>query len=207
MSALSTRNDPIRRLRSFWRHTTQTFQSLVFALEAVIIWGPAREAGLHFLREDDPYLFCAFGGFFFVWSTMAGWLFIKVDGKKAKLVQAVLTQDEHTFMIYRDERLAIAMHMFLGFISGSLLILIAGMDYHSKVLGVTLVFILTFCLSFYWIFITKLDDPTLSPWFLERIPKHWLTQSVDVYFRLTEQSEEVPETPIPQPLNTPSTAK
>jgi hypothetical protein len=194
MTALSRKNDPMRRLKSFWRHFTLSIQALALSIGAVIAWSAVRNADIHFSREDDIFITCLFGGMFIAWSVMTGCLFNMVNEKHRKIVQSILMNEERTFMIYRDERMPIVMHMFLGATSISMLILAAGMDFNSYWTGVISISILTFCLSIFWLIIAQLDNPALSPWFMERIPKRWLTQSVDEHFGLKEQIEEVEET-------------
>lgn len=194
----------MRRIKSFWRHFKLTIHSLILSIEAVVIWSFTEKADIHFSKTDDVYLCCVVGGFFLIWSLMAGFVYGSVYEKNRKMVHSILANDEHTFMIYRDERLSVATHMFLVFISFGLIILVGGMDYKDYAVGSTLVFILTFCLSFYWLMITNLDNFSFSPWFLERVPVHWLTQSTDKFFRLKDQLKEEPEKVPPEPLGEPA---
>ncbi len=194
MTALSKRNDPARRWKSFWRHLTISCQPFVFSTAAVLIWQATNQAGLHFSRQDEASLTCAIiPGVFIAWSIIAGWFFTTIYGKYRTIVGSVLQSDEKTFMLYRDERMPIVLHLFLGSLSFLLFSLVALLDFKEFLAGAISIFVLSYCLVFYWVVMVQLDDPTLSPWLQERTPGKWLTQSVDEYFGLTEQLHETQE--------------
>lgn len=187
----SKREDRQRRWRSFKRHTRLILQPLVIAACAVGIWYALRTRGLYFSHEDETVLTGAIITTLAVaFSLIAAVVLNTIWENYRKIVVCVLTKDVRTFLIYRDERIPIAMHLLLSAFSWPLLAMIALLEYRNFWAGVASVFSVWYSVSLYWIIATQLQDPSKSAWLAERIPPNWFTKDIDQYFKLGEEEFE-----------------
>ena len=92
-------------------------------------------------------------------------------------------------MLYRDERLPIALHLLVIFVSLPLLGMIGMIDYQNVPTGIFSVFAVSFILSAVWIVIKHLEDPSRSAWIAERIPADLLKTDIDEHFHLDQHKE------------------
>lgn len=191
MKKLSKKSDPDRKWRSFKKHARLLFRPLCFAFSATIVWNLAHENGFCFSQTDGSDLI---GGtaviIGFVYAMLAGWLLSDVFGTYKKAVLAVLTKDKRTFLFYRDERLPINLHLLVMVCSFPLFIIIGGLNYEYFWAGFTSVFWVALIFGLYLGVITELQNFSKSLWFAERIPKEWLDEDVDKFFKLGEETEK-----------------
>jgi hypothetical protein len=190
---LSKRDDLGRRWRSFKRHTFLLLQPLIIALLMTLLWDELWKRGLHFSEHDEVILTSAIivtlGVTFSITAAVA---FTSILDKQRQVVQSVIKKDKDTFLIYRDERLPIVVHLVLGSLSISIIGMVMLLGYHEEQTGLASVFLVTFSISLYFIVGTELQNTAKSAWFAERIPIEWLTIDVDDHFKLAEQHQEVP---------------
>ena len=189
--ALSKRNDPRRRLRSMRRHTLLMVPPCVVACLSVWGWSWLREHGIHFPIEDEVSLTTAImslGGFFAI---LAAIVMSTIWEKHQKVSICVVKRDRQEFLLYRDERMPIVIHLLLASLALPLVAMVMLLEYTSYWSGFASVAVVSFGITIYWIVATELQDPARSPWFAERIPSEWLTADIDEVFNLD------PETPTP----------
>lgn len=112
---------------------------------------------------------------------------IKVVDRSEEKSRYVRCNDELGFMIIRDIRIPVRMHMLFGALASGLMLLISVFGYERAAEGLIAVFVSTFSLIFYFSIIMELQDPHRSTWFRVTTPDDWLTQDADEFFeRLTE---------------------
>jgi len=80
-------------------------------------------------------------------------------------------------------------YLLIGALSLPLLGMIGCLEYEHLWAGFASVFSVAFVLALYWIVVVELQDPSKSPWFVERIPKEWLEEDIDQYFKLAEEAK------------------
>jgi MFS family permease len=186
---LSKKDDPARRWRSFKRHAFLLLQPLGIAAFAVSLWHRLRRMGIHFATSDEAILTGAIiATLGIAFSIIAAVVFTKILDKYSIVVRSVLRRDKNTFLLYRDERLPIIIHLVLASLSLSLISMVILIDYHNVYTGVCSVFAVTFSISLYFIVATELQNPAKSAWFAERIPHEWLEVDIDKHFKLIEQN-------------------
>lgn len=188
---LSKKEDWQRRRRSLERHTLLVLQPFAIALCAVGAWHTLRKHGWYFSHDDETVLTGAIVTTLAVaFSLTAAVVLNTVWENYRKVVSCVLTKDIRTFLIYRDERIPVAMYLLLSAFSLPLIGMVALLEYRNYWAGAASVFVVCFSVSLYWIIATRLQDPSKSAWLAERIPEKWLAVDVDQYFKLDEHESE-----------------
>jgi hypothetical protein len=191
---LLKKKDVARRWRSFERHFILIMKPFLIALLVLMMWDWLRFRGYHFPKEDEPIMISTVITIIgIVYGVIAALIINSVWGKYKKVVICILEKDKHTFLMYRDERMPIMIHLFLFSLSAPLLGLVIMLNYKEQWTGTVAVFLVTFILSLYWIVLIQLDNPLKSAWFAERTPKDWLTEDIDDYFNLDPNNKKEDE--------------
>ena len=185
---LSKREDVARRWRSFKKHAWLLLQPFALAgLACAAWWALLYRREIHLPKEDEgPLLMGTFLFLSVAYGITVATTFESVWEKYQTVVKSVLTRDERTFLVYRDERIPIVIHLLILSFSLPLMAMVALVEYHAAATGFLAVFATSFVLSLYWVVVVELQDPSQSLWFAERIPKDWLTADIDEYFKLAE---------------------
>jgi hypothetical protein len=113
-----------------------------------------------------------------------------------KLSRYVLAGDQRAFMLIRDEKMPIPMHLVLLGSGLSLIVLLSAAPYPDACSGALILFLTWFALTLYFMVVSALQNITASVWFTNRVPKLWLEEEVDKAFG-TGFSEHA--TPAAQP--------
>ena len=182
--ALLKKNDTRRKWRSFKKNGALAGVALSTAIMVTALWYAARTRGLHFGDETDVSSIITTLGV--TYGIIATWVIDAIWDKYKKVVVATLHQDKDEFMLYRDERLPIALHLLVALISLPLLGMIGMIDYQSAAVGMCSVFTVSFILALFWIVIRHLENPSRSAWITERIPREWFEADVDEHFHLDQ---------------------
>lgn len=185
---LSRKDDTGRQWRSFKRHAFLVCRAFVTALIPVILWRVLRSNEYHFVRADESAIGFAIATVGVAYGIIAALVLQAVWEKYRKVVIAVFDRDKRTFLMYRDERMPIMIHILLAALSFPLLLLVVMLDYENIFSGIASVFSVSFMIVLYWIIATELENPAKSPWFAERIPKEWLAEDVDKFFALDKNN-------------------
>jgi len=183
---LLKKNDKRRKWRSFKKNTALFCSAFIVAVIITLAWYVAWINGFHFADEIDMSAIITTLGV--TYGIIATWVLDAIWDKYKKVVISTLHQDKDEFMLYRDERMPIALHLLIIFISLPLLGMIGMIDYHSVTTGIFSVFAVSFILSLFWIVIKHLEDPSRSAWIAERIPADWLEADVDEHFHLDRRA-------------------
>jgi hypothetical protein len=188
MKKLSKKDDFLRRWRSFRRHVWLCFQPFVVAIVMVMLWRWLWQNGYHLCKEDEVALT---GGITAVlvlaYGITAALAFNSVWEKYRKVMACVLPHrpdDKRTFLLYRDEKLPVIIHLYLLFLSLLLLAMIMMINYKEELSGIMSIFSASFVITLYWVVMVQLENPAKSPWLAERVPKDWLEEDVDKFFKL-----------------------
>jgi hypothetical protein len=99
-----------------------------------------------------------------------------------KLSRHVLAGDQRAFMLLRDEKMPIPMHLVLLGSGLSLIVLLSAAPYPDACSGALILFLTWFALSLYFMVVSALQNITASVWFTNRVPKLWLEEEVDKAF-------------------------
>lgn len=177
------KNDPVRKQQSFMKHVLLMMQPFIIALLTTVLWRWLWKSGIRFDPADESIIIGAvITTLGLAYSITATIVLSSVWEKYKKVMFCVLENDRRTFMLYRDERMPVMLHLFLGSLSLPLLVMIMMLGYKSLFSGIVSVFSISFFLSLYWVVLAQLEDPMRSAWFAERLPKEWLTDNVDTFF-------------------------
>jgi len=183
---LLKKNDKRRKWRSFKKNIALVGGALLSAVVITLTWYAAWTNGFHFANEADMSAIITTLGV--TYGIIATWVLDTIWDKYKKVVISTLHQNKDEFMLYRDERLPIALHLLVIFISLPLLGMIGMIDYQNIATGIFSVFSVAFILSLFWIIIKHLEDPSRSAWIAERIPADWLEADVDEHFHLDRRA-------------------
>lgn len=168
-------------LRSLWRHIALMAQPFLFALASSIFWlFHLRQKGMHLPKSDEVVMT---GGVIaalaIAFSILAATMLSATYDRYKEVTKCVLTKDKQTFLLYRDERFPVIMHILLFSLALPIVVVIMLLDYESVVSGALAVFSVVFAVTTFLVAVAELQDPTKSPWFAERIPSDWLREDVD----------------------------
>lgn len=188
----SKKDDPARRWRSFKRHVLLMLQPSIFAVVITLIWDLILWRNNWHLPKEDEVIFTVpvittLGVTFGINATIslgATW------EKYRKVCVCVLTKDLRGFLILRDERIPIILHLFVAVLSIFVLGLTMFFEYKVEISGVVCVSIMSFVVSLYWFVLPQLEDPVKGAWFVERIPEDWLIIDVDEHFKLGAEEDK-----------------
>ncbi len=160
-------------------------QPFFAAMLAVVAWYHLSKAGIHFPKADEAVLTTAVVATLAItFSIIAALVLNSIWEKYQKVVIAVLEQDEHKFLLYRDERIPIVLHLLLASLSAPIIGMVMLLEYKGFWSGAASTFCITFAISIYWLVVVQLESPAKSPWFAERIPPEWLIADIDKHFKL-----------------------
>jgi hypothetical protein len=189
---LLKKNDPRRKWRAFKRNALLLAKAFCLASVATYVWLAAWINGIHFAEDDkDVVVGAIIVSIGVIYAVITTWLITAVWEKYCRLVVAVLEKNMHNFLLYRDERMPIMVHLSTAVVAVPLFCIIGMIDYRDVLTGMVSVFVLAFILIFVWIMIAKLENPLKEGWFAERIDKSWLTIDVDDYFGLNKPGGRV----------------
>ena len=183
--ALSKRRDARRRWRAFKRHASLVLWTLFVSSIVTAAWYAIWIRGVHFAEDDKDVIIGAIVTTLGVtYGILVSWIIGAIWEKYRKVVVCVLEQDKHTFLLYRDERMPIVLHLLIGAVSFPLVGMIGMIAYKHIFTGASSVFAVSMVLALFWRIAAELEDPTKHGWFSERIPPDWLTEDVDEFFKL-----------------------
>jgi len=104
--------------------------------------------------------------------------------------QCVLKRDQRQFMLMRDERMPFAVRAVLIVSGTSVVVLLGAAHYPSSLAGEFVMFSTAFVLTLCYLVVTTLQRVMVNPWFRERVPPDWLSQSADQYFNISLSTED-----------------
>jgi hypothetical protein len=183
--ALSKRNDARRRWRAFKRHASLVVWTLLVSAIVTASWYEVWIRGIHFAEDDKDVIIGAIVTTLGVtYGILVSWIIGAIWEKYRKVVVCILEQDKHTFLLYRDERMPIVLHLLIAAVSLPLISMIGMIAYKHVLTGALSIFAVSMVLALFWRIAAELEDPTRHGWFIERIPPDWLTEDVDEFFKL-----------------------
>jgi hypothetical protein len=174
------RDSTARRIRSIWRHIMLLLPPFLAAATVMFVWAKCRSMGIQFPKEDELTL-TAVGVAVpaVLFSILAAMLITESYGRYKVLTSCILRHDKKEFLLYRDERFPVLLHILQIALSTPIIVIAMGLKYESSWSGGFVVFSAAFVITLYWVAIIELQNPAKSPWFAERIPKEWLIADVD----------------------------
>jgi hypothetical protein len=175
--------DPRRRWRSIKRHTLLLLQPLAVALATTALWSFLWGRDIHLATKDTETLTVAIINTLAIFYGLIYAVILSAIWENYKRISVcILQEDKETFLLYRDERIPIMMHLLLGAVSLPLISIIGLLEWHNYWAGFIGIFTIVFAISFFWIAAAELQDPRKSPWMAERIPAEWLGEDIDERF-------------------------
>jgi len=188
---LLKKNDPRRKWRSFKRHAALLGKAVALASLITTLWYCCWLRGWHFSEDDkDIQIGATITTLGVAYSVLVSWILAASHEKYKEVVLAVLKQDKETFLLYRDERMLIAIHVLIGMVSVPLLSMMCMVAYRHALTGAMSVFSVSLVVVAFWLVITLIENPIQSEWFRERIPGDWLTVDIDEHFKLGKHSKK-----------------
>jgi len=107
---------------------------------------------------------------------------LKVVERSEEMSLHVRSRNKLGFMMLRDIRIPMRLHIILGTMAVGMLALVSLFEFHSPWSGVVCVFIGTLTILVYFSIVMELQDPHRSTWFKSESPREWLEEDADVFF-------------------------
>jgi hypothetical protein len=189
--ALLKKNDPKRKWRSFKRHALLLIKTFFFSSATTFLWYEIWIHGYRFAEDDKDVIIGAIIMTFGVtYGISLSWIFSGLGETYKTVMVAVLQKDVRTLMMWRDERMPIAVHLSIGIPSLFLLGGIGAVSFRHALTGGISIFTVSFMLIFFWYVARELENPLKGAWFKERVDPSVFTQDVDDYFHLGKKAQK-----------------
>jgi hypothetical protein len=180
---LNPKRDQASRVATLQRNALRMLGPSLFAVATTGVWHVCHRLGWYFDKDAEVMLNTAIVVNAAIFAIAAALILNGVWERSRDIARYVLTRDKQAFMEVRDEKIPIAMHLVLGVLGVSVLVMLGAGHYPSTASGCLIMFATSFALSLYFVVTTELQEPTRSVWFETRIPEDWTTASVDAYFK------------------------
>jgi hypothetical protein len=160
-------------------------QPFLMAAITTYIWYCLHKAEIHFPKEDEGTLTTAVVATLAItFSILAALVLNSIWEKYRQVVVCILRRDMETFLLYRDERIPIIIHILLASLSMPVIVMVMLLEYRSFWSGLASISSVSFAISVYWVVALELENPSKSLWLAERVPKDWLEKDIDAHFKL-----------------------
>ncbi len=180
------RLDPSRswpeRLWALWRNICLVVESVISAGVATTMWYVAWSHGYHFNPKADARAGTIILVLAAIFAIQAALTSGKVGDRSVLLSEAVRTRNKTNFMIMRDIRIPMRIHMLLSALGLGMLFLISCYGFEDFFEGVVCVFISWFGMAMYLLTTLDLQNPRNSMWFRKTAPDDWLCENADAFF-------------------------
>jgi hypothetical protein len=176
------RDWPSRRA-SLRRNVLRVVPPAVLATVMTCVWYQCRKRGWHLPKDAEMMLGTAILVLAAIFAIAAAMVLNGTWERSQRIARYILTRNKRAFMVIRDEKLPIAMHLVLASFGLWVLILLGAAEYGDALSGGLIVFSTWFAMSLYFVVVIELQEPTKSVWLSARIPDEWLKESVDTYFK------------------------
>ena len=180
---LNPKRDQASRVATLQRNALRLLWPSLFAVATTGVWHVCHRFGWYFDKDAEVMLNTAILVNAAIFAIAAALILNGVWERSRDIARYVLTKDKQSFMEVRDEKIPIAMHLVLGVLGVSVLVMLGAGHYPSTASGCLIMFTTSFALSLYFVVTTELQEPTRSVWFETRIPDDWTKASVDAYFQ------------------------
>jgi hypothetical protein len=117
-----------------------------------------------------------------IFAFVAATLFAQVRQRAISLSRAILLHDKPEFMLNRDEKVQIMMHVVVGFFGFSVLALSAVVAYSELWVGALIIFLESACIVVFFISMFEMQDIRNSAWFNRHTPEGWMTEDAITFF-------------------------
>ncbi|MES2059514.1 MAG: hypothetical protein V4438_00620 [Patescibacteria group bacterium] len=180
MKHYSTKDDIKRRLGSFLKHLWIFLRALVPAMIVTLIWGNFEAIDVHFVHEDEAIIIGTIATLGVIYGLLAAITVLIVAERWPKITISVFDHDKRSFLILRDERLAITFNMVTSIDAFFILFIMGGMEYRSPYTGAILMFSVSLVMSMFYVGIRDAQDVSKSQWVRERVPEDWFTENAEI---------------------------
>ena len=161
-------------------------ETMTVALIITVLWALCYRSKWPFHAHHEPdlimintaILVCAA-----IFAFVAATLFAQVRQRNLLMSRSVLLGDELEFMLNRDEKVQIMMHVVVGFFGFSVLALSAIVAYSELWVGAMIMFLETSCIVVYFIAMFEMQDIRNAVWIKANAPEVWMTQSSSKFFK------------------------
>ncbi len=117
-----------------------------------------------------------------IFAFVAATLFAQVRTRNIAMARAILLGDKLEFMLQRDEKIQIMMHVVVAFFGLATLMLFAVAGYTNLWVGATIIFLTSACIVVYFISMFEMQNVSNSIWFRTHTPKEWFSQKSSEFF-------------------------
>jgi hypothetical protein len=118
-----------------------------------------------------------------IFAFIAATLFAQVRARSVLLSRAVLLHDEVEFMLSRDEKVQIMMHVVVAFFGFAVLSLSSVVAYSQLWVGAMIIFLETSSIVVYFTAMFEMQEIKNSTWFVTHTPTQWLMQDAVQFFK------------------------
>jgi len=180
---------PARILIVIKRHVPMVLKPAIFAIIMLGLWDLLRHHGIFFTTGSE-LPFTTFGAAFLAiaYGILATLVISSIWDDYKKVSFTLIQNDKKTFLLYRDERMPIMIHLLLGILSFFLLAFAMMTQWNDGYAGGFTIFSIAFIIALFFFVAIELNDPKQSIWFKERIPAEWLAADIDEIIKNKELS-------------------
>ena len=164
----------------------------MLSMAMVVIWKSLRLYGFYYGEVDQEIIRVRISDSWLLYTLPGALILLAVYKKFTRSGVSLMTKDKNTFLLYRDQRLPIPLHIYLGALSLYIMGNTMFLNFESELAGTIEVFSTAFKLFIFWVVLIHLDNPTRGRWFQERAPRDWLEDDPDIVFGFEENGEEAP---------------
>lgn len=206
---MSEKNNWRKQLNSIFRHCCLVIKPLAISAFTTALWYFFKGYFFCFDKCDEAVIVgAAVSTLGVAYGVLAAVIFGSVWSRFRKIAILTLKDDREGFLLIRDERVPLIVHIFLVSLSIAIVSIMMLVDYRNVESGAVTISILTFTLALCWFMLAELEEPAKSPWFEDRIPEEWMTADVDKEFGImpTKKVKQTSKGPAVAPANVPAPA-
>lgn len=132
-----------------------------------------------------------------IFAFVAATLFAQVRQRSTLLSRALLLEDKVEFMLNRDEKVQIMMHVVVAFFGLSVLMLSSVVAYSELWIGAVIIFFESACIVVYFIAMFEMQNIQNSAWFMSNTPTKWMTDDAVTFFKEHNKTRRQPHAAEP----------
>jgi len=177
------KNGSVKNLveKAFECHLRTVEKSFLFCLCCDLLWVAMQKFEIHFSeKSSDRILTGTFLVLIGIYAIPAGLILSKLLEELRTVTQARLKNDLKTFLLYRDERIPLLLHVLLGATGMMLILTIMLLRWEEMLAGLYSVTLTSFFIMQYGLTVYNLDDPRKSVWIRGQVPEKWYEASIEL---------------------------
>ncbi len=184
------------RMAAVWHNVRLALRATALTVSTTFLWAIVHSTGwiMHVQEEKDllmlstSILACAT-----IFAIVGALFFADLWQKLRELKNAVLEGNEHKFMLLRDQKSSVMMHIVLMVFAFAIIVQFALAEYSSIATGIMIIFFPFGSIIVFFMALHEMQGLKYNSWFIHNTPQQWFTQDAEGYF--TEYRQEKAKIP------------